>query len=68
MFAVPRLRYETDLSDLEWLLLEPLIPAAKSGGRARRREGSKTQGSSRPRKTQLINGRLPDPQTHVGGT
>ena len=35
MFAVRRLRYETDLSDLEWLLLEPLIPAAKSGGRRR---------------------------------
>lgn len=35
MVAVTRLRYETDLSDIEWLLLEPLIPAAKSGGRRR---------------------------------
>ena len=35
MTAVTRLRYETDLSDFEWFLLEPLIPAAKSGGRPR---------------------------------
>ena len=35
MIAVTRLGYETDLSDSEWLLLEPLIPPAKSGGRGR---------------------------------
>lgn len=35
MVAVTRLRYETDLSDIEWLLLEPLIPPAKKGGRRR---------------------------------
>lgn len=35
MVAVTRLRYDTDLSDSEWLLIEPLIPAAKSGGRKR---------------------------------
>jgi putative transposase len=28
-----RRSYPTDLSDAEWALLEPLIPAAKSGGR-----------------------------------
>lgn len=35
MDATTRLSYETDLSDIEWLLLEPLIPPAKSGGRKR---------------------------------
>lgn len=30
-----RKRYTSDLSDAEWALLEPLIPAAKSGGRPR---------------------------------
>lgn len=35
MAATTRLSYETDLSDIEWLLLEPLIPPAKSGGRWR---------------------------------
>ncbi len=28
-------RYPTDLSDKEWALLEPLLPPAKTGGRAR---------------------------------
>jgi transposase len=32
MAAPPRL-YPTDLSDAEWHILEPLIPAAKPGGR-----------------------------------
>lgn len=30
-----RKRYTSDLSDTEWALLEPLIPAAKPGGRPR---------------------------------
>jgi putative transposase len=30
---MPRKRYPTDLSDKEWALLEPLVPAAKPGGR-----------------------------------
>lgn len=30
-----RKRYTSDLSDAEWRLLEPLIPAAKTGGRPR---------------------------------
>jgi putative transposase len=29
-------RYASDLSDEEWAILEPLIPAAKEGGRPRR--------------------------------
>jgi putative transposase len=29
-------RYASDLSDQEWAILEPLIPAAKEGGRPRR--------------------------------
>jgi putative transposase len=29
----PRRRYPTDLTDAEWQLLAPLIPAAKPGGR-----------------------------------
>ena len=29
----PRRRYPTDLTDAEWQLLAPLIPAAKHGGR-----------------------------------
>jgi putative transposase len=32
MASPPRL-YATDLSDAEWHILEPLIPAAKPGGR-----------------------------------
>jgi len=28
-----RQRYPSDLSDKEWAILEPLVPAAKSGGR-----------------------------------
>lgn len=28
-----RARYPSDLSDVQWLVLEPLIPAVKSGGR-----------------------------------
>jgi hypothetical protein len=30
-----RLRYPSDLTDEEWALVEPLIPAAKRGGRRR---------------------------------
>lgn len=30
------LRYPSDLSDAEWLLIEPLIPPAKRGGEKRR--------------------------------
>ena len=30
-----RLSYDTDLSDEQWLILEPLIPKAKTGGRPR---------------------------------
>ena len=29
----PRRRYPTDLTDAEWQLLAPLVPAAKPGGR-----------------------------------
>ena len=29
----PRKAYSTDLTDEQWQLLEPLVPAAKSGGR-----------------------------------
>ncbi|MGQ0443953.1 MAG: transposase, partial [Beijerinckiaceae bacterium] len=28
-------RYPSDMTDAEWALLEPLIPAAKPGGRSR---------------------------------
>jgi hypothetical protein len=28
-------RYSTDLTDTQWTVLEPLIPAAKAGGRPR---------------------------------
>ena len=28
-----RRRYPTDLTDAQWMLLEPLVPAAKPGGR-----------------------------------
>ena len=31
--TAPRRRYATDLSDREWALLAPLIPAPKPGGR-----------------------------------
>ena len=31
----PRQRYPTDLTDAQWAVLEPLIPAAKPGGRPR---------------------------------
>ena len=31
--AIVRQHYQTDLSDAEWNLLEPLLPAAKPGGR-----------------------------------
>ena len=31
--TLPRRRYPTDLSDAEWQLLAPLIPAPKPGGR-----------------------------------
>jgi transposase len=30
---MPRRRYPTDLTDAEWAVLEPLVPAAKPGGR-----------------------------------
>src|SRR5215217_5088101 len=30
-----RARYPTDLTDRQWRLLEPLVPAAKPGGRPR---------------------------------
>lgn len=30
---MPRRRYPTDLSDAEWAVLEPLVPAPKPGGR-----------------------------------
>jgi putative transposase len=33
--TVIRKHYETDLSDIEWLLLEPLVPPALKGGRER---------------------------------
>lgn len=33
-----RKRYPTDLTDAEWAILEPLIPAAKPGGRSRSAE------------------------------
>ena len=31
--STPRKAYSTDLSDAQWQLIEPLVPAAKSGGR-----------------------------------
>lgn len=34
----PRKRYSTDLTDAEWGILEPLIPAPKRGGRPARWE------------------------------
>jgi len=33
---VPRRPYPSDLSDAEWALLDPLLPAARSGGRPRK--------------------------------
>ncbi len=33
-----RRRYPTDLTDAEWAVLEPLIPAARSGGRPAQHE------------------------------
>lgn len=30
-----RKAYKSDLSDAEWLVIEPLIPAAKTGGHPR---------------------------------
>ncbi|MGA8650144.1 MAG: transposase, partial [Xanthobacteraceae bacterium] len=30
-----RVRYPSDLSDGEWLIVEPMIPPAKRGGRRR---------------------------------
>lgn len=35
MQTKPRQAYATDLTDKQWVLLKPLIPPAKSGGRAR---------------------------------
>lgn len=34
----PRKRYSTDLTDAEWAILEPLVPAPKKGGRPARWE------------------------------
>ncbi len=31
----PRKAYGTDLSDAQWAIMEPLLPAAKPGGRPR---------------------------------
>ena len=31
-----RKSYPSDLSDIEWIILEPLIPLAKKGGRRRK--------------------------------
>ena len=36
MGGVSRKPYPSDLSDAEWLILKPLIPQAKRGGRIRR--------------------------------
>lgn len=33
---IPRKHYNTDLTDAEWAILEPLVPAVKSGGRPAR--------------------------------
>ena len=33
---MPRRPYPSDLSDAEWALLDPLLPAARSGGRPRK--------------------------------
>jgi putative transposase len=33
--AIKRKAYRTDLSDAQWVILEPLIPPAKPGGRPR---------------------------------
>ena len=33
--SVARPSYSTDLTDAEWQILEPLLPAAKPGGRHR---------------------------------
>lgn len=35
MQATPRKAYATDLTDEQWVILEPLIPPAKTGGRKR---------------------------------
>jgi transposase len=35
MSATPRKAYATDLTDEQWAILDPLIPAAKTGGRKR---------------------------------
>jgi putative transposase len=32
---MPRKPYKSDLTDAEWIIIEPLIPAAKSGGHPR---------------------------------
>ncbi|MBA2518704.1 MAG: IS5 family transposase [Chloroflexia bacterium] len=32
---MPRRRYPTDLTDQQWAILEPLVPAVKPGGRPR---------------------------------
>ena len=33
---IPRKHYNTDLTDAEWAIVEPLVPAVKSGGRPAR--------------------------------
>ncbi len=35
---MPRRRYPTDLTDAQWAVLAPLVPAAKPGGRPARHE------------------------------
>lgn len=35
---MPRRRYPTDLTDAQWAVLAPLVPAAKAGGRPARHE------------------------------
>ena len=36
------LRYPSDVTDAEWALIEPLIPAAKRGGRRRKTDMRQT--------------------------
>ena len=36
--TLPRKAYSTDLTDAQWQLIEPLVPAAKAGGRPARYE------------------------------
>jgi putative transposase len=36
--VVPRRRYPSDLTDAQWCLLEPMLPAVKPGGRPRKHD------------------------------